>query len=80
MTGADELDSDIYSALVDVSDEREEWSVGDIAEDVDADVQETEARLHDLEDLGMVRWEEGVWRPVNRFVEEEEERSGAGSE
>ncbi|MFB6107759.1 MAG: hypothetical protein ABEJ82_02815 [Haloplanus sp.] len=72
---ADELDADIYCALLDISEVREdgEWDVGDIAERAGVAIQETEKRLHGFQDVGMVDWREGTWYPVIRFEDESEE-------
>lgn len=53
----------VYTALLEIVDEQEEWDSSDISQRAGLELQETEIRLDELEHMGFVERRDGNWHP-----------------
>jgi DNA-binding IclR family transcriptional regulator len=61
----------VYTALLEIADEQEEWDSSDISQRVELELQETEIRLDELEHMGFVERRNGRWHPRVQLGNEE---------
>lgn len=51
----------VYQALITVSQDDDDYNLGDIADEAGLEAQVCEKRLHELQDDSKVTWTDGTW-------------------
>jgi DNA-binding IscR family transcriptional regulator len=63
----------VYTALLEIADEQEEWDSSEISQRAGLELQETEILLDELEHMGFVEIRNGHWNPRIQPGSEEDE-------